>query len=230
MRRGERREGRVVEVKCRREGAREREREKGRCTSCDRPTCVVCCRRRRRPATFAPSPLLLCTKSANNVSRLRERFRERGVSRDARRLCFNVARCEEVSGVGIGRNTKEYEGKVKRSKHPRCFRLETEMIFTGRSVDALDEVRGTGGAADIQAEGRRDIKAVAIAAGWFSSLRRPGKKKKSHYQKQQAKSAWDLSDLTLVSPPAGLRFRVVQFPRDLPRSRIVGKFLFPRGV
>lgn len=60
------------------------------------------------------------------------------------------------------------------------------MIFTGRSVDALDEVRASG-----DGGGRRDVSAVAIAAGWFSSLRRPGKRKKS-YQKQ-AKSAWDLS-------------------------------------
>lgn len=119
---------------------------------------------------------------------------------------------------------------MKESKHPRCFRLETEMIFTGRSVDALDEVRGTGGAADIQAEGRRDIKAVAIAAGWFSSLRRPGKKKKSHYQKQQAKSAWDLSDLTLVSPPRQDCDSVLYNFREISRLRIVGKFLFPRGV
>lgn len=71
------------------------------------------------------------------------------------------------------------------------------MIFTGRSVDALDEVRGASGAGGIQldgATGRRDVSAVAIAAGWFSSLRRPGKRKKS-YQKQ-AKSAWDLSVLS----------------------------------
>lgn len=67
------------------------------------------------------------------------------------------------------------------------------MIFTGRSVDALDEVR------DVQAENeRRDVSAIAIAAGWFSSLRRPGRKNKKGYQKQ-AKSAWDLSTLSMVS-------------------------------
>lgn len=81
------------------------------------------------------------------------------------------------------------------------------MIFTGRSVDALDEVRGTSG--DIQPDhgGRRDVSAVAIAAGWFSSLRRPGKRKKS-YQKQ-AKSAWDLSVLsTTVSRHTILRLPI----------------------
>lgn len=81
-----------------------------------------------------------------------------------------------------------------------------EMIFTGRSVDALDDVRAAGGATEIQTAGRRDMSAVAIASGWFSSLRRPGKKKKS-YQKQQAKSAWDLSGLTTVSRPAQDRSR-----------------------
>jgi len=69
------------------------------------------------------------------------------------------------------------------------------MIFTGRSVDALDEVRGASGADGRRPDvGRRDVSAVAIAAGWFSSLRRPGKRKKG-YQKQ-AKSAWDLSVLS----------------------------------
>lgn len=72
------------------------------------------------------------------------------------------------------------------------------MIFTGRSVDALDEVRDAGGAADVHPDGRRDVSAVAIAAGWFSSLRRPGKRNKKGYQKQ-AKSAWDLSALSTVS-------------------------------
>ncbi|XP_053970916.1 cytohesin-1 isoform X1 [Hylaeus anthracinus] len=62
------------------------------------------------------------------------------------------------------------------------------MIFTGRSVDALDEVRG----GNVRTDNRRDVSAVAIAAGWFSSLRRPGKRNKKGYQKQ-AKSAWDLS-------------------------------------
>ncbi|XP_043512872.1 cytohesin-1 isoform X6 [Frieseomelitta varia] len=66
------------------------------------------------------------------------------------------------------------------------------MIFTGRSVDALDEVRGS----NVQADNRRDVSAVAIAAGWFSSLRRPGKRNKKGYQKQ-AKSAWDLSTLSM---------------------------------
>lgn len=70
----------------------------------------------------------------------------------------------------------------------------SSMIFTGRSVDALDEVRGN----NIQTENRRDVSAVAIAAGWFSSLRRPGKRNKKGYQKQ-AKSAWDLSTLSMVS-------------------------------
>lgn len=65
------------------------------------------------------------------------------------------------------------------------------MIFTGRSVDALDEVRG----GNVQTEHRRDVSAVAIAAGWFSSLRKPGKRNKKGYQKQ-AKSAWDLSTLS----------------------------------
>ena len=68
------------------------------------------------------------------------------------------------------------------------------MIFTGRSVDALDEVRGS----NVQTDNRRDVSAVAIAAGWFSSLRRPGKRNKKGYQKQ-AKSAWDLSTLSMVS-------------------------------
>lgn len=68
------------------------------------------------------------------------------------------------------------------------------MIFTGRSVDALDEVRGS----NVQPDSRRDVSAVAIAAGWFSSLRRPGKRNKKGYQKQ-AKSAWDLSTLSMVS-------------------------------
>lgn len=70
----------------------------------------------------------------------------------------------------------------------------SSMIFTGRSVDALDEVRGN----NVQTENRRDVSAVAIAAGWFSSLRRPGKRNKKGYQKQ-AKSAWDLSTLSMVS-------------------------------
>lgn len=92
------------------------------------------------------------------------------------------------------------------------------MIYTGRSVDALDDVRGAGDAADIHAEGRRDMKAVAIATGWFSSLRRPGKKNRKNHQKQQAKSAWDLSDLSTVSRPVGLRSCV----RDVVlRSRIL---------
>lgn len=71
------------------------------------------------------------------------------------------------------------------------------MIFTGRSVDALDEVRDAGGVSDVQPDGgRRDtVSAVAIAAGWFSSLRRPGRKNKKNYQKQ-AKSAWDISGLS----------------------------------
>lgn len=68
------------------------------------------------------------------------------------------------------------------------------MIFTGRSVDALDEVRGS----NVQTDNRRDVSAVAIAAGWFSSLRRPGKRNKKGYQKQ-AKSTWDLSTLSMVS-------------------------------
>nr|KAF7432085.1 hypothetical protein H0235_005009 [Vespula pensylvanica] len=68
------------------------------------------------------------------------------------------------------------------------------MIFTGRSVDALDEVRGSSGVV-VQSDERRDVKAVAIAAGWFSSLRRPGKRNKRSCQKQ-AKSAWDLTTLS----------------------------------
>lgn len=76
------------------------------------------------------------------------------------------------------------------------FSSRPRMIFTGRSVDALDEVRGAGGAGDVQPDGgRRDVSAVAIAAGWFSSLRRPGRKNKKNYQKQ-AKSAWDISGLS----------------------------------
>lgn len=73
------------------------------------------------------------------------------------------------------------------------------MIFTGRSVDALDQVRGAGDIQPDGASGRRDMSAgaVAIAAGWFSSLRRPGKRKKN-YQKQ-AKSAWDLSVLSVTT-------------------------------
>ncbi|KAI4490109.1 hypothetical protein M0804_004291 [Polistes exclamans] len=67
------------------------------------------------------------------------------------------------------------------------------MIFTGRSVDALDEVRGS--SVVVQNDERRDVKAVAIAAGWFSSLRRPGKRNKKSCQKQ-AKSAWDLTTLS----------------------------------
>lgn len=100
------------------------------------------------------------------------------------------------------------EGGEKRCGGLPAFSLEkrpAKMIFTGRSVDALDDVRAADAAVEIQAAGRRDVSAVAIAAGWFSSLRRPGKKKKS-YQKQQAKSAWDLSGLsTTVSRPAGSR-------------------------
>lgn len=71
------------------------------------------------------------------------------------------------------------------------------MIFTGRSVDALDEVRDTSGIQSDGATGHRDVSAVAIAAGWFSSLRRPGKRRKN-YQKQ-AKSAWDLSVLSTAT-------------------------------
>lgn len=71
------------------------------------------------------------------------------------------------------------------------------MIFTGRSVDALDEVRGTGAGVRPAADGgRRDASAVAIAAGWFSSLRRPGKKSKKNLNQKQTKSAWDLSSLS----------------------------------
>ncbi|KMQ90946.1 cytohesin-1-like isoform 1 protein [Lasius niger] len=79
------------------------------------------------------------------------------------------------------------------------------MIFTGRSVDALDEMRGTSRGAGAGAGGvvrsvvdggRRDASAVAIAAGWFSSLRRPGKKSKKNLNQKQAKSAWDLSVLS----------------------------------
>ncbi|KAL2716473.1 cytohesin-1 isoform X3 [Vespula squamosa] len=70
------------------------------------------------------------------------------------------------------------------------------MIFTGRSVDALDEVRGSSGVV-VQSDERRDVKAVAIAAGWFSSLRRPGKRNKRSCQKQ-AKSAWDLTTLSTL--------------------------------
>ncbi|KAF7405218.1 hypothetical protein HZH66_004124 [Vespula vulgaris] len=70
------------------------------------------------------------------------------------------------------------------------------MIFTGRSVDALDEVRGSSGVV-VQSDERRDVKAVAIAAGWFSSLRRPGKRNKRSCQKQ-AKSAWDLTTLSTI--------------------------------
>lgn len=62
------------------------------------------------------------------------------------------------------------------------------MIFTGRSVDALDDVRSV-------QDDRREINAISIASGWFSSLRRTGKKYKKGYQKQ-AKSAWDLRTLT----------------------------------
>jgi len=77
--------------------------------------------------------------------------------------------------------------------------LLSTMIFTGRSVDALDEVRDTTGTASIvvQSDARREVNAVAIAAGWFSSLRRPGRKHKKNYQKQ-AKSAWDLSSLSVT--------------------------------
>lgn len=76
--------------------------------------------------------------------------------------------------------------------------LLPRMIFTGRSVDALDEMRGTG-TTNGQPDGHRNMSAVAIAAGWFSSLRRPGRKHKKNYQKQ-AKSVWDLSALaTTVS-------------------------------
>lgn len=98
------------------------------------------------------------------------------------------------------------------------------MIFTGRSVDALDEVRGGSGAGGPllqQDGGRRDVSAVAIAAGWFSSLRRPGKRKKS-YQKQ-AKSAWDLTVLsTTVSPIRGAarRARFITFIFHFPRVTI----------
>lgn len=68
----------------------------------------------------------------------------------------------------------------------------TRMIFTGRSVDALDEVV----AAVQPVIGERRESAVSIATSWFSSLRRPGKKQKKPFQGQkQAKSAWDLSTL-----------------------------------
>lgn len=72
------------------------------------------------------------------------------------------------------------------------------MIFTGRSVDALDEVRGTGtgGVRPAADGGRRDASTIAIAAGWFSSLRRPGKKNKKNLNQKQTKSAWDLSLLS----------------------------------
>lgn len=78
------------------------------------------------------------------------------------------------------------------------------MIFTGRSVDALDDVRDVVVVKNDDIQQRRDVSAVAIAAGWFSSLRRPGKKNKkcgggSGGQQKQAKSAWDLTTLTMVS-------------------------------
>lgn len=66
------------------------------------------------------------------------------------------------------------------------------MIFNGRSVDALDQVHR---------DDRRDYNAIAIAAGWFSSLRRPGKKCKKSSQKP-VKSAWDLTTISSVSGQA----------------------------
>lgn len=86
-------------------------------------------------------------------------------------------------------------GGSGRLKSARCA---GKMIFTGRSVDALDEMRGTdaGGIRPAVDGGRRDASAVAIAAGWFSSLRRPGKRNKKSLNQKQAKSAWDLSVLS----------------------------------
>lgn len=69
-------------------------------------------------------------------------------------------------------------------------------------MDALDEMRANsradGGVVRpvLDGGGRRDTSAIAIAAGWFSSLRRPGKKSKKNLNQKQAKSAWDLSVLS----------------------------------
>ncbi|XP_046735355.1 cytohesin-1 isoform X3 [Diprion similis] len=71
------------------------------------------------------------------------------------------------------------------------------MIFTGRSVDALDDVRGDVVVGVKHDDQRRDVSAVATAAGWFSSLRRPGKKSKKAAQNKQVKSAWDLTTITM---------------------------------
>ncbi|KOX78308.1 hypothetical protein WN51_07714 [Melipona quadrifasciata] len=76
--------------------------------------------------------------------------------------------------------------------HEAPARFQRDRLLYG--LDALDEVRGS----NVQTDNRRDVSAVAIAAGWFSSLRRPGKRNKKGYQKQ-AKSAWDLSTLSMVS-------------------------------
>ena len=73
------------------------------------------------------------------------------------------------------------------------------MIFTGRSVDALDQVGGVDvgvvGVADDN--GRKDVSAISIAASWFSSLRRPRRKNNKTCQKH-AKSAWDLTAFSTV--------------------------------
>ena len=86
--------------------------------------------------------------------------------------------------------------RIPRRVHPQFGDGDAarRMIFTGRSVDALDEVRG----GNVHTDSRREVSAVAIAAGWFSSLRKTGKRNKKGYQKQ-AKSAWDLSTLSTVS-------------------------------
>lgn len=73
------------------------------------------------------------------------------------------------------------------------------MIFTGRSVEALDDIRG-GGEDNNNKTVHRQLSAVSIATGWFSSLRRPARKsKKSSTYQKQAKSAWDLTALSLAS-------------------------------
>lgn len=73
------------------------------------------------------------------------------------------------------------------------------MIFTGRSVDALDEALPAG---ELQQHHRRDS-AVSIAASWFSSLRRPAKRtKRPFHAHKQAKSAWDLSTLNQIAKTA----------------------------
>ena len=80
------------------------------------------------------------------------------------------------------------------------------MIFSGRSVVALDEVHRHQNPPHLL-NGERRESAVAIATGWFSSLRRPGKKAKKGFSSQkQAKSAWDLSALNQLARTVRPRF------------------------